>query len=448
MALTVVQIVGQFKADVGRALAPAFIERVCADLGHVHRKRLLDPVTTVHAFLSQVLHGNVACAAVPHLTGQSFSATAYCQARARLPLALFEDLFDRVTDGLYAERQTTGLWHGHRTWHLDGSSFSMADRPELQVYFGQPGNQQPGCGYPVAHLLALFHAGTGFLQRVLVAPLRTHDLAQAARLHPELNDGDILIADRGFASFAHLALLAKGNLHAVFRCHQKQIVNFRSRRKHRTSPKEATGLPTSRWLQRLGPHDQLVAYVKPKAKPRWMDTGAFAALPATVVVRELRFAIPVPGCRTQTVTVVTTLLDPVLYPACDIAELYRQRWQIETNLRHLKTTMKMEVLHCQSVVGVKKELTMFALVYNLVRLVMLHAARRQNVPLARISFIDALRWLRSAQPGTPLPNLVVNPHRPQRVEPRRVKRRPKEYGRLTTPRDKLRKALLKNKLAC
>ena len=103
--------------------------------------------------------------------------------------------------------------------------------------------------------------------------------------------------------------------------------------------------------------------------------------------------------------------------------------------------MKMEVLHCKTVDGVMKELTMFALAYNLVRLVMLEAANRQGVALDRISFVDALRWLRTAKPGTPLPKLVVNPHRPHRFEPRVVKRRPKNYRHMTKPRKQLRKRM-------
>jgi hypothetical protein len=108
--------------------------------------------------------------------------------------------------------------------------------------------------------------------------------------------------------------------------------------------------------------------------------------------------------------------------------------------------MKMEVLHCHSVDGVLKELAMFALVYNLVRIVMLEAARRQKAPVQRISFVDALRWLRTAQPGTPLPKLVINPHRPNRLEPRVVKRRPKSYPLMTKPRAKLRKDLPQKRL--
>jgi hypothetical protein len=447
MAITVAKVLGQFKADVGRALSARTIRAACADLGHVYRRRLLDPVTTVHAFLVQVLHGNAACSEVPRLTGLSFSAAAYVNARSRLPDALIERLFERARDRLDVIEPQAGRWLGHRTWHLDGSSFSMADRKELQEAFGQPGGQRKGCGFPVAHFLALFHAQTGFIQRVIPAPLRTHDLANAGEMHPELRAGDLLIADRAFASFAHLALLSRQNLHGVFRCHQRQAVDFRPGRRHKTRPRGPKGLPTSRWLQRLGPTDQLVEYPKPKARPEWMTAEGFAALPDTIVVRELRFTIREAACRTRVVTLVTTLLDPVRYPARALADLYRQRWRIEVNLRHLKTTMKMDVLRCHSVEGVIKELLMFALAYNLVRRVMLAAADRQRVAVERISFVDALRWLRTARPGTAIPRLIVLPHRPQRHEPRCVKRRPKEYSRLTKPRDQLRKSLHKKRVA-
>ena len=441
MAATLAEVVGQFKADLGRTLSAEFIERACHNVGHVFRKRVLDPVTFVHTFLLQILHGNVACTELPRLTGKSFSATAYTNARSRLPLAFFWDLLERIVDNLFGLRQTIGLWRGHRTWLLDGSSFSMADQPELQKHFGQPGAQKKGCGFPVAHILALFHAGTGFLQRVVAAPLRTHDLAQAASMHPEMGEGDILVADRGFASYAHLALLLLRKMHAVFRGHQRQIVDFRPGRRHTKQRKPRAGLPRSRWLKRLGRHDQLVEYTRPTHKPTWMSDADFAALPATLTIRELRFRIRQRGRRPRVITLVTTLLDPKLYPADALAELYEQRWQVETNLRHLKTTMKMDVLHCHSVDGVLKELAMFALAYNLVRLVMLEAARRQNVPLDRISFVDALRWLRNATPGTPLPKLIVNPLRPGRVEPRVLKRRQKQYTLMRKPRAKLRKAL-------
>lgn len=447
MALSIAQVVGQFKDDIGRALSAEVIRTVCEDVDHAYRDRVLDPVVTVHAFLTQVLHGNVACTALPHLTGLSFTGTAYCRARQRLPVALFQGLFDCVSHGLYREGQSAGLWLGHRVWLMDGSSFSMADKAELHDHFGQPGAQKPGCGFPIAHILALFHAGAGFLQRVIVSPMRTHDMAHAARMHPEIGEGDILLADCAFASFAHLALISQGKRHAVFPCHQRQIVDFRPHRKHKTSPKGPAGLPTSRWLKRLGRRDQLVEYAKPKSKPQWMSKEDYEALPKSIIVRELCVTIKRPGCCVRTITLVTTLLDPELYPAHEIGSLYGLRWDVETNLRHLKTTMNLEVLRSQSVQGIKKELLIFALVYNLVRLVMLEASRRQEVALSRISFVDALRWLRTATPTTPLRPLIINPSRPHRMEPRVVKRRPKPHALMTKPREQLRKALKRKRVA-
>jgi hypothetical protein len=379
------------------------------------------------------------------LAGLSFTAAAYCAARKRLPLALFEDLLERVCDALYPEVQDTGRWRGHRTWSLDGSSFSMSDTPALQAHFGQPSNQGKGCGFPVAHILALFHAGTGLLLRVVASPMRTHDLRHAATMHPELQAGDLLLADRGFASFAHLVLLFLRKMHGVFRCHQQQIVNFRVGRKHTNRNHPIKGMPRSRYVRRLGRWDHVVEYSKPKERPRWMDVATFASLPRTLLVRELRFLTPQRGYRTRVITLVTTLLDLVAYPKRDIADLYLTRWQIEVNFRHLKTTMGLEVLHCKSVAGVLKELYIFALAYNLVRLVMLEASRRQKVPLDRISFIDALRWLRDAKADTKLTPLVVNPARPHRLEPRVLKRRMKEYPLMKKPRRVLRKSLLRKK---
>src|SRR5262245_6163193 len=163
MADTLAQVIRRFKADVATALLPATIEQICRSVGHEWRERVLTPVVTLQAFLLQVLHGNIACTALPHLMDEVFSAAAYCTARARLPMAVFEQLLRRVGDAVLADDQQDSRWRGHRTWIMDGSAFSMSDTPELQKHFGQPGTQAKGCGFPVAHLLTLFHAGTGLL---------------------------------------------------------------------------------------------------------------------------------------------------------------------------------------------------------------------------------------------------------------------------------------------
>jgi hypothetical protein len=145
------------------------------------------------------------------------------------------------------------------------------------------------------------------------------------------------------------------------------------------------------------------------------------------VLREVRDHISTPGFRTRQIILVTTLLDAAIYRVADLAELYRQRWQIDTSLAHLKTTMQMDVLHCQTVPGVLKELTVFAIVYNLVRMGMCQSAMLQFISLERISFLDALRWLGGPSTGIPVGALIVNPLRPHRVEPRVKKRRPKSF---------------------
>lgn len=445
MARSIVAAVQRIKSEVAQILKPELIDRICDALGHVWRERVLDPATTVHLFALQILNGNTACQQVPRLGAVACSGEAYCQARQRLPLALLQALLYALVRCLRGNRMLDeGRWHGHRTFFADGSSSSMPDTPVLQKEFGQPGAQKPGCGFPVMHLLALFHASTGFLLNIVTAPLRTHDMSRVEHVHPDLAKGDILVADRGFCSFAHFALLAARGMFGLFRAHQKQIVNFRPGRRtasKKSRKRKQRGLPSSRWLKRLGRNDQLVEYRKPKQRPKWLTPEAYAALPDTIIIRELRFTIAERGRRTQVITLATTLLDPERYPVADVAALYGQRWQIETNLRHLKQTMKMDVLRCKSVEGVKKELMMYALIYNLVRLVMREAAQRQCVPVERISFIDALRWLADAIHGAAELRLHLLPYRPGRFEPRAVKRRPKEYNRLNQPRDVLRKRL-------
>ena len=197
----------------------------------------------------------------------------------------------------------------------------------------------------------------------------------------------------------------------------------------------------------MGMEDQLVEWFKPLLCPGWMSTEQFAGLPEKLLLRELRYRVTRRGFRVHEVTLVTTLIDSATYPATELAELYGRRWNIETNFRHLKTTMGMKVLRCKTVVGVHKELLMFALAYNLVRLVMVEAAKRQGVFVERISFVDALRWLIYDSGDAPLVPLVVNPVRPDRVEPRVIKRRSDKYKRMMKPRRKLREELEHQSLA-
>ena len=213
------------------------------------------------------------------------------------------------------------------------------------------------------------------------------------------------MADRGLCSSAHLALLVQAGVHAVRRVGARQIVDctpgraFVKPRVRRTPA--VKGVPRSRWLTGLGLQDQLVAWLKPTTCPSWLTRDALAALPDVLVRREVRYDVGTPGVRTRQITLVTTRLDAQIYRVADLAELYRQRWRVDTARAQLNTSLQMDVLHGQTVAGVLKELTVLALVYHLVRLVMGQSATLQHLSVERISVLEALRWLGAPNTGIP-----------------------------------------------
>jgi hypothetical protein len=432
---TVSRVLQRIKQDLQPFVSNEDILAACQEAGHRWRERLLDPIVTVHLFILQILCFNTALTHLRHLAKYPVKAPAFCRARKRLPLAVLQKLLAKTAAAARAADPPAD-WSGLRAYLVDGSSTICPDTPVLQKAFGQPKTQKVGCGFPVPKLLGLFDAFTGMIQELLVAPLYTADLQGAWRLHSLLHSGDLLIGDRGFCSFAHLALLVAPGLQGLFRLHQRMITDFHPYRKH-----GGKGQPKSTFIKRLGKHDQLVDWHKPQQKARWMPQVQYDALPATLRVRELRYHLPKKGQRTQIVTIATTLLDPQRYPYDLIARLYGVRWTVETHLGELKTTLKMRQVKCKTVEGVKKELAVYCLVYNLVHAVMLEAARRQKVEPRRISFLDTIRWLLSAEPGEALAKLVVNPHRPDRHEPRVIKDLKDSYRKMVKPRHILKREL-------
>lgn len=428
--------VARFKENPELHLDHRLVHEACAAAGYAWRERLLGPVVTLRLLILQVLHGNVSCRALGRLSGLRFSVTAYCKARSRLPVDVLGYVASMLTHRACEHTTGFGRWLGHRVLLIDGTGVSMPDTPALQCAFGQPGNVKPGCGFPVMHVLWVFDAATGLIGDYVASRWNRHDLADASKLHPLMQPGDVLLGDRAFCSYAHLALLLQDGLHAVFRAHQRLIVDFTPRRRDRRRlPKSRRrGAPSSRQLKQLGRLDQIVQYIKPARCPAWMTAEQYAPLPCSITVRELRYTITRPGFRTHTVTLVTTLLDPRTYPKDQLAGLYQSRWQIEVNLRHLKQTMGLDVLRCKSPDGIRKELWAYMIVYNLVRLLMLDAAQRQGTPPDRVSFIDALDTLRHRPPDDPVPNLTLNPQRPGRAQPRVIKRRKDRYPVMTRPR--------------
>jgi hypothetical protein len=439
--VSIERVLGQIKADLAAMFSEEHLTQICREAGAAWRERTLTPVVTIYVFLLQVLHRNTAMTDLPRLSGKVFTPSAYCQARQRLPVAALRRLLHETGLPLEVDRDgsgdpVAGRWRGHRTWVVDGSSCSMPDTPALRKKFGLPPGQKRGCGFPVSHLLVLFDVASGCLLDILSSPWRTNDFRRVAELHPWLQPSDVLIADRGFCSYTHLAQLYQRGVYGVFRLRAPHSVDFRPRR-----PTAARGRLRCRRLARCGPRDQLVRWQRPEYVSRMQTASEHAHLPAYLVVRELHYRIRTPGARSREITLVTTLLNPDDYPAEALAELYRDRWQAETNLRDLKQTLGLAVLHSKTVAGVEKEILAFGIVYNLVQSRRATAAAQQRLPRKHISFLDACRQLRWPLHATAPPDLWVSPARPQRYEPRYRKRRPPSYPLMTRPRAVLRREL-------
>lgn len=458
---SVARTLRRIKQELEPFLTEGSILDSCREAGHRWRRRKLGPVETVHLFLVQVLCFNTAMTHLRHVADAAVKAPSYCKARMRLPLAVLQSLLRKSSGAMRRAAEAGGgelaRWCGLRAILVDGSSTIAPDTPSNQKAFGQPAGCKKGCGFPVPKVLALFDAFSGLVVEMLGFPLFTHEQSKVWVLHPLLGRGDLLVGDRGLCSFAHLAMLLARGADGLFRMHQRQVVDFRPHRKsgselagrrRRRRRKGAAGgkgggrrAPTSTFVRRLGRHDQVVRWRRPAQRPEWMTPRQYDALPAGLEVRELRYRIARKGQRTRCVTIATTLLDPARYPAEKIESLYEVRWQAETHFAELKTTLKMRKVKSKTAEGVRKELAAYALVYNLVHAVMCAAAARQGVTPDRVSFVDTVRALLSAEPGGPPPQLIVNPKRPGRHEPRVVKDLQDTYTKMVRPREELRREL-------
>ncbi|MBV9997953.1 MAG: IS4 family transposase [Verrucomicrobia bacterium] len=407
------------------------------------RQRLFTPLITFWAFLSQVLSADSACrTAVRKVQAwwirqgggpMSANTSAYCQARARLPEATLEAIHQQLAGGMESELPDPHWWRGHQVKVVEGTTCSMPDTAQNQEAYPQPSGQKADCGFPMLKLVGLFSLATGALLHAVHGPVRVHDVQLFRQLWHHLAPGDVLVADRGFCSFGLLATLQQRGVDGLMRLHQARRVNWRRG-------------------QRLGKADRQLAWTKPRGCPRTLSAEQFAALPDTLTVRQARVKVTLKGFRPRSLVLVTTLLDPVAYPAEALAGLYLQRWQVELHFRELKTLMRLDVLRCRSPQMIGKELLMHFIAYNLVRAVMLQAALQHQVALSRLSFkgtLDALQAFAAVLQGgglsvrqqaaleSELLRLIASDPvraRPDRVEPRAKKRRPKNYQLLTKPR--------------
>jgi hypothetical protein len=453
------QAAPRFKDQIlnnGAAVPGVLDQRIVLELtrviGYRWRSCFWNPVVVMLTFLRQVLTRECSCrhavamtlaetAAPPHTPGRvggrrrSADPSAYSQARQRLPGSLFEKLARRVADQLH---QYARRWRGHRVWVVDGTGVSMPDTPELQDAFPQPPSQKTGCGFPVANLVGLFCWSTGALVHLAADSRHVGEISLFRRLHRWLQPNDLVVGDRFYGNYYELAALSTRGVQAVCRVNRARRVDFRRGR-------------------RLGPGDRLVTWRRPRQPATGVTREVWRQLPETLTLRIVRVNVYCKRAwRQRRIDLVTTLLDPKAYPAAALSELYRERWLAELDLRSLKTTQGMDVLRCKSVDMIRKELAMHQIAYNLIRLLMWTAAERHAANPQRLSFagtqqrilaiLPVAAMLQSAREQAALAARLLRdiagdlvPNRPNRHEPRAIKRRRKSFPWLVHPRQNARK---------
>jgi hypothetical protein len=426
------------------------LEQALREEGARWREAVYTPALTLWAFLSQVLSPDGSCrAAVARVLAWLVSrgeppcspkTGPYCKARQRLPESLLSRLARETGQDLHRRSRAEWLWKGRRVKVADGATVSMPDTAANQAAYPQSPSQRPGLGFPLARVVVVFCLACG---AALDAALGRYQGKQAGEnsllrtLAGVLGPGDVLLADRYFGGWFDIALWQSRRVDVVVRLHQRRHCDLRRGR-------------------RLGPGEHAVAWPKPQ-RPDWLDEAAYEGLPEGLELREVRVRVPQAGFRTKALVVVTTLLDAAAYTAADLADLYRLRWQAELDLRSLKVALGMDVLRCKSPAMVRKEVWARLLVYNLIRGVMAQAAQEYGGDPRQLSFKGALQALsafaeRLLDAGGDKAEelygwllLTVGAHqvgdRPDRVEPRARKRRPKEYPLLTKTRGEARKEL-------
>lgn len=430
------------------------IARAVAEEVGKTRDRIFTPIVTLSVFLSQLLSDDHTCLpAVARLlawrTARGLPACSpdtggYCKARQRLPETLLPRLVRDTADGLQDKALLDWLFHGRRVVLADGSTVSMPDTPENQAEYPQHSNQKPGCGFPIARIVVLIALATGSVLDAAIGAGKgklTGEMALIRTLHGRLKSGDIVLADSYYSSFDEVVTLAGMGVDVVMRQHGGRRSDFRRG-------------------TRLGHEDHLVPWQRSRNRPGWMSREEFAALPRVLLMREVKVRVDKRGFRTKVFVVVTTLLDPAAFPPKELAGLYRARWHAELDIRSIKQTLKMDVLRCKTPAMVRKEIWGHLLVYNLIRGVMAEAASahgilprelslqgaRQTVAGFRAELAQAEDELAVVLRAVALRAIAYHRvgDRPDRVEPRVVKRRPKAYPRMQESRQtfKKRKRLL------
>jgi hypothetical protein len=423
-------------------------------LGGSFRQCAWTPAVTLLTFLQQCLDPDPSCqqAVARHLAHRaglglpdcSADTGAYCKARQRLPEALLRELTRQTGRGLMDKAEDQWLWKGRRVKVVDGTCLSMPDTPANQAQYPQPEKIAPGLGFPLLRLVVVFCLSSGAALDAAMGRYQgkgTGEVSLFRGLDDALAPGDVLLGDRIYCNYWDVARVQARGADVVMRLHPgRKKVWFRGRG-HSTANRRT-------WWR------------KP-ARPARMAEEEYDSYPEWIKLRAVRVDVRQRGFRTKRYVLVTTLRDPAAYPAGDLAALYRRRWQVELNLRSLKTTLRMDILRGQSPGVVRKEVWGHLLAYNLIRGLMAQAARATGARPDEVSFKGAvqatnaflpkLQGARAAGEAARLWQRLIEligrrrvGDRPDRVEPRRVKRRPKNFAKLKVPRAEARRRLMQD----
>jgi hypothetical protein len=462
----------QHRQDCDRALAPfcqhpdlpfadvltgADVQQAFADAGVAFgrsRTAVYTPPSILAGWLSQGVHTDKSCLAaalrlgvlllvLSRPPGDSNSGT-YCRARAKVPHTVLRRLAVRVSRELERQVPEAWLWRGRHVQLVDGFVVSLPDTPQNQQLYPQAASQKPGLGFPLVRLVLVASLITACMHDLAYGPCEGKETGETAlfrSLLAELVAGDVLVMDRYYCSYFLMALALQRGLDVVARLHQRRGSDFRRG-------------------QRLGPGDHVVVWQRPE-RPEWMTPAEYAAIPKTLTVREVFVKVAEPGFRVESLVVVTTLLDEAAYRKEDIGDLYRERWQVELDIRALKVSLQMDRLRCLTPFMVDKEIWANVLSYNLLRKVAAQAALLHKLHPRALSFTATKQAVEGSWHALSVASAAVQLElgryllrelskqrvgdRPDRCEPRAVKRRPKKQKLLMQPRAEAKAALLKGR---
>lgn len=436
-------------------LSESVVAQSLTSAGVIWKERIYTPLATLWVFLSQVLSQDHSCrAAVARLIvhrlsrGQSACSTetgAYCQAKKRLPEEFFADVVRHTGRALDASAQSDWLWKDRRVYIFDGSTVSMPDTPENQHAYPQHDSQKPGLGFPLARIAAIFSLSCGAIIDLGIcryAGKGQGEISLFRTLWDFFRPGDVVLTDRLYCTWRELLTLKQRGVDSVSQLQVMRRADFRKGK-------------------RLGKDDHIVRWKRPLI--RSLSWRAQKELPEYLTVRECRIHIEQAGFRTKAIVVVTTLLNAEEFTKEDLASLYRARWNAELDLRSVKETLQMDILRCKTPQLVRKEIWTHILAYNLIRTIMAQAAARHEIQPRTISFKGALQFLEEFQRLIDYQEQRGDAHRmtlcqqlldsiasqrvadrPDRFEPRLLKRRPKHFAFLRKPRNVIKSQMTKD----